>query len=500
MKQFKGIMVQGTASDVGKSYLCTAFCRILSDEGYRVAPFKSQNMSNNSSVTATGGEIGRAQGAQAEAARVEPTVHMNPILLKPMVDARSEVVIHGKAYRQADAWEYHKKFTMTKGLEAVRESLDELAKDYDTLVIEGAGSPAEVNLNDREIVNMRIAEMVDLPVILVTDIDRGGSFASLVGTLDLVGEHRDRIKGVIFNKFRGDIALLQDGLTWFEEYTGVKVLGVIPYLRDVFIETEDAQSRQFIYEENQDCPLDIAVIHMERVSNNTDLEPFMHETDVNLRIVKSAEDFGKPHAVIIPGTKSTIGDLQCLMKNGLGTKLQEYAAGGGTIFGICGGYQVLGERIEDEDGVDIKDGQAIEALGILPVETSFVADKRVRLIQAELMSGHFGEGVVEGYEIHLGRTEKTGPAEDLLQFPDGKDGVVIGEGRIAGCYLHNIFHNDGFRAAWLNMIRKNQGFVIKEPVDTLDIKEQSFKKLAEICRENLDMDYLFQLVEKGSKI
>jgi adenosylcobyric acid synthase len=333
-------MIQGTSSDAGKSYIATGLCRIFSNMGYKVAPFKSQNMSNNSYVTYDGFEIGRAQGVQAEAARQIANVHMNPILLKPMKDTRSEVVLHGKVYKHYSGMEYGKKFTLKKGMEAVRESLEFIDNNYDMVVIEGAGSPAEVNLNDREIVNMRIAKEADVDVILVTDIDRGGSFASLVGTLELVFEHRHRIKGVIFNKFRGNIKLLEDGLKWFEDYTKVKVVGVIPYMQDVYIETEDAQSKHILYNEDKSKQLDIVVIHMDRVSNNTDIEPFVHEKDVNVRIVKNSNEFGNPHGVIIPGTKSTISDLESLIESGLAKKIKEYYKQGGIVFGICGGYQI----------------------------------------------------------------------------------------------------------------------------------------------------------------
>jgi adenosylcobyric acid synthase len=297
--------------------------------GYKVAPFKSQNMSNNSYVTWDGKEIGRAQGAQAEAARALPTVYMNPILLKPMMDTRSEVVLLGEVFRPMDGWKYHRNFTMEMGLEVIRQSLDELSKEYDTVVIEGAGSPAEVNLNDREIVNMRVANLAHTPVILVTDVDRGGSLASLVGTIELVGENRRFIKGVIFNKFRGDINLFQDGLDWFEQYTGIPVIGVLPYLEDAVVEAEDAQSRQSLEQYTTKEPLDVAVIGLKRVSNNTDIEPFRYEEDVSIRIVSSAREFGNPHAVIIPGTKSTISDMEELRQNGLDKAICEYARNGG---------------------------------------------------------------------------------------------------------------------------------------------------------------------------
>ncbi len=494
MKEFKGVMIQGTSSDAGKSFIVTGLCRVLSDMGYKVAPFKSQNMSNNSYVTYDGKEIGRAQGAQAEAARALPTVYMNPILLKPMMDTRSEIVLLGEVFRPMEGWDYQNSFTMEKGLEVVRNSLEELSKDYDTLVIEGAGSPAEVNLNDREIVNMRIANLTHLPVILVTDIDRGGSFASLVGTLELVGEDKKFIKGVIFNKFRGDIALLQDGLDWFEKYTGIPVIGVLPFLDDVTIETEDAQSKQRLAKFTAKEPLDIAVIGLQRVSNNTDFEPFIFEDDVSIRVVYRAEEFGNPHAVIIPGTKSTLDDLQQLRENGLDEAIREYAENGGIVFGICGGYQMLGESISDELGVDRSSKGNVRGLGLLPLSTNFEAEKRVQRVSGRIVCDRFRDIDVNGYEIHLGRTTMTEPVENFAIIQEHFDGAVKNDGQIIGCYLHNLFHNDTFRNRWLNMVRDKAGLPLRPRVDTADIKEQSFDRLAEACKKHLDMDALVKIM------
>lgn len=494
----KGLMIQGTSSDVGKSYIVTGLCRVFSNMGYKVAPFKSQNMSNNSYVTDNGCEIGRAQGVQAEAARQVANVHMNPILLKPMQDTKSEVVLHGKVYKAFSGMEYGKKFTLEKGMEAVRKSLEYIKDNYELIIIEGAGSPAEVNLNDREIVNMRIAEAAEVDVILVTDIDRGGSFASLVGTLELVFEHRHRIKGVIFNKFRGDIRLLQDGLKWFEDYTGVKVVGVIPYMQDIYVETEDAQSKHLLYQYETQNPLDIVVIHMERVSNNTDIEPFIHEKDVSIRIVKDVKEFGKPHAVIIPGTKSTLSDLQTLKESGLAGKIKSYYNNGGMVFGICGGYQVLGNNIIDPIGVDNKVGKEVEGLNILPIKTVFNKDKKVRLVTGKVING-FNQEYISGYEIHLGKSEYISQVKPLVELEDGSfDGCFIDDGRCIGTYLHNIFHNDSFRNIWLNRVRNNNGFDLMDIVDTTAIKEDSYNKLAERVYEHLDMDYIKKLLEKTS--
>lgn len=490
----KGIMVQGTSSDAGKSYITTALCRIFANKGINVCPFKSQNMSNNSYVTYDGKEIGRAQGVQAEAAKVIPNVHMNPILLKPMKDTQSEVILHGEVFRQYDGFEYDRSFTLERGLEAVNDSLYYINDNHDLIVIEGAGSPAEVNLNDREIVNMRIAELADVDVLLVTDIDRGGSFASLVGTLELVGEHRKRIKGVIFNKFRGDIRLLEDGLKWFEDYTGVKVVGVIPFVKDVYVETEDAQSQHLLFHHEVENPLDIAVIHMDTVSNNTDVEPFIHEKDVSVRIVRNVSEFGNPHAVIIPGTKSTIADLKTIMDKGLSNKIIKYYENGGTIFGICGGYQVLGEELIDPLGVDNKEIKVTKGLGLLPIKTEFKENKQVINISGRIIND-FKDQEVHGYEIHLGETTYINETTPFVELEDGRmDGCSLDKGRLIGTYLHNIFHNDVFRNEWLNSIREKKGFIRRDIVDTSAIKEDSYEKLASTVEEHLDMEYINRII------
>ncbi len=496
MSSFKGVMIQGTSSDAGKSFIVTGLCRVLSDMGAKVAPFKSQNMSNNSYVTYDGKEIGRAQGAQAEAARTLPTVYMNPILLKPMMDHRSEIVLLGEVYKPMNGSEYQRSFTLEKGLDTVKESLAALAREYDTLVVEGAGSPAEINLSSREIVNMRIAKLLNMPVILVTDIDRGGAFASLVGTLDLLGENRRFVKGVIINKFRGDLSLLNDGLKWFEEYTGVPVLGVMPHLEDVSIETEDSLSMHRVETYKKTEPLDIAVIGLQRVSNNTDVEPFIFEQDVQIRYVYNPSEFGNPHAVIIPGTKSTQDDLKQLRDVGLDKSIIEYAREGGIIFGVCGGYQILGEKISDELGVDREETGEVEALGLLPLVTNFEADKRVRRVSGKIVSERFGGVPVSGYEIHLGRSTVTGKAENFLKIEEYYDGALVNGGQIIGCYLHNIFHNDRFRNEWLNMVRERAGLPKREMVDTEGNKERSFAKLADACRKYLDMDAILRLMNQ----
>ncbi|KFZ26722.1 MAG: Cobyric acid synthase [Candidatus Izimaplasma bacterium HR2] len=486
----KGIMIQGTASDVGKSYIVTAICRVLSNMGLNVAPFKSQNMSNNSYVTINSLEMGRAQGAQAEAARVIPNVYMNPILLKPKMDTESEIILNGLVYKSLNGFKYTKEFTLTKGIEEVKKALKKHESFHEYIVIEGAGSPAEVNLNDREIVNMRIAEHADVDVVLVVDIDRGGSFASIVGTLELVFEHRHRIKGIIFNKFRGDINLLNDGLVWIEEYTGVKVLGVIPYLKDIHIETEDAQS-EILFTKTKGN-LDIGVIKMERISNNTDIEPFIYEDDVNIRVIDNIEKFNKPDAIIIPGTKSTIKDFLQLKEKGLDKKIIKYINQGGIVIGICGGYQILGKSIIDVNSVDNNEFDYTDALGIFDIKTEFYESKNVRQVTAtELKTNN----KLNGYEIHLGKTNYLTDNYFSILETGELDGSTYNHNQVIGTYLHGIFHNDKFRNDWLNNIRTKNNRGIKDIVNTTTKKEESFEKLAKVFEENIDMKFFLNLIK-----
>lgn len=493
----KGIMIQGCTSDAGKSYVATALCRILKDMGYKVCPYKSQNMSNNSYVTWDGGEIGRAQGVQAEAAGIRAETYMNPILLKPQKDCGSEVVLFGKVYKTLSGRDYHDTFTLGKGIEAAREGLKIIEDNFDAIVIEGAGSPAEVNLNDREIVNMRIAEEADVPVILVVDINRGGSFASVVGTLELVGKDRDRIKGIIFNQFRGDLSLFEDGVKWIEEYTGVKVVGVLPYFKDIQIEGEDSLSIKFQHDSGAEQGISLGIVKLPYISNHTDMEIFQYEDDVNISFVDEFSSLEKYDAIIIPGTKSTIGDLEYLEDRGIADKLKTFQ---GTVFGICGGYQIMGDELIDDEGIDYKPGYKKEALGLLPLHTHFVRQKEVGQVNAKGIHPLVKDMEVKGYEIHLGRTDKTDDSLKALWEIDGRwDGVATDDFKRGGSYLHNIFHNDNFRTMWLNQIRKAKGYAEKPMVDTVAFKEEQYRKLAEYGRKYLDMDYIMDLVRKGEK-
>jgi adenosylcobyric acid synthase len=498
----KGVMVQGTASDVGKSLIVTALCRMLANEGIKVAPFKSQNMSNNSYVTLDGKEIGRAQGIQAEAAKTQATVWMNPILLKPRSHMKSEVVYLGKAAESLSGREYRDRF-YEKGLEVIKESFTHLEKEYDLLVIEGAGSPVEINLKDREIVNMKVAEMADVPVILVSDIDRGGVFASIVGTLELLEpEERKRVAGLIINKFRGDLSLFEDGIRWLEEKTGIPVLGVLPYVENHMIDGEDSLSisQQFI--SRKSANLDIAVIQLPFISNYSDLEPFMYEEDVSLRWVKEPSEFGRPDAVIIPGTKSTISDLNDLRAKNLDDSILKHLEEGGSLVGICGGYQMLGNDMVDEAGSDTGiANSSIKGLGIIPARTFFQHEKETIRTAATL---HEDTGLreryrLEGYEIHLGRTMLAREGCSFLQTADGKPDGYYGEnGRIIGTYLHHLFHNDQWRNQWLNRIREQKGLETKEVVHIGDYKDQRFNDLAEQMKKYINWDLFNKIINQWS--
>jgi adenosylcobyric acid synthase len=500
----KGIMIQGTASDVGKSLIVTALCRILANEGVRVAPFKSQNMSNNSYVTRDGKEIGRAQGIQAEAARVEPTVWMNPILLKPRSDQDSEIVYLGKAIQTLSGRGYRDYF-YEQGLAVIKKSLHQLADDFDVVVIEGAGSPVEINLKDREFVNMKVAELADVPVVLVADIDRGGVFASIVGTLDLLDPHeRQRVVGIIINKFRGDIGLFEDGVQWLEEKTGVPVLGVLPYVENHMIDGEDSLSIRTQFSKLNNGILDIAVIHLPFISNYSDLEPFLFEEDVSLRWVNQASEFGQPDAIIIPGTKSTISDLKHLRDKQLDILIETHIANGGFVVGICGGYQFLGEELIDEVGSDTSLANFTEAgLGIIPATTIFYNEKETNRVIAQY---HKATGLpsiqrLEGYEIHLGKTTFSKDVCPFLIFANGEeDGYFGNDGQIIGTYLHHLFHNDEWRNQWLNMIRKKKGMPAAEIRSISDYKDKRFDLIANEMKSHLKWDLMKKLINQwGSK-
>ncbi|MGF1522452.1 MAG: cobyric acid synthase CobQ [Leptolyngbyaceae cyanobacterium] len=457
----KSIMVVGTTSHAGKSMVATALCRILSRRGWRVAPFKAQNMALNAYVTNTGAEIGYAQAVQAWAAKVAPQVEMNPILLKPQGDMTSQVVLRGRPVGRTTAKEYYGKFFDT-GWQAIQESLARLEQDYDFLVCEGAGSPAEINLKERDLANMRIAKRLNAPTVLVADIDRGGVFAHVVGTLELLEpDERALIKGIVINKFRGQRELLQSGIDWLQERTGIPVIGVIPWLEQVF-PAEDSLSLLDRQTNKSSSELTVAVIRLPHISNFTDFDPLESESSVQVRYVSPKDDLGYPDAVILPGTKTTISDLLVLQRAGMAEAIQDYAAAGGTVLGICGGFQLMGEFLADPEGVEGQDGR-YKGLELIPIRTVITQKKIAR--QRSTTSQYPQTGLpISGYELHQGRTQLVAPAEEDTNAPkfdflfdDRSLGVVDSSQSVWGTYLHGLFDNGPWRRAWLNRLRKQRG-------------------------------------------
>jgi adenosylcobyric acid synthase len=499
MEKAVPLMIQGTHSDAGKSALVTALCRIFVQEGFKTAPFKSQNMALNSYITFDGKEIGRAQGVQAEAAGILATTDMNPILIKPSGNYQSQIVVHGKPFKNMKAGEYRQDF-FQKGLKLIRESYEKLSACYDRIVIEGAGSPAEVNLNDRELVNMRVAQIANAPVILVGDIEKGGVFASLVGTLQLLEpEDRKRVIGVIINKFRGDVTLLQPGLTWFEEYTGVPILGVVPYINNLLIEAEDSVVlNRYTSKRDATKEIDIAVIRHPMISNFTDIDPFFEEKDCHIRFVKAVEDLGNPDLLILPGSKNTIEDMMVLHSTGLANRILDLAQKDTMIIGICGGYQMLGNRIEDKYGVE-SSHKHVEGLGLIPMQTTMTTEKTT--VHSEGMAS-FGEETipVSGYEIHMGESYFEEECDHFVQLADRREGTITKDKQIIGTYFHGIFHNDLFLEVFLNEIRLKKGL---EPIPNRasfsQKREEGFDLLAKVVRENIQLDRINKLITDFQK-
>ena len=432
MSKAKCIMVQGTMSGAGKSLLCAALCRIFAQDGYRVAPFKSQNMALNSFVTRDGLEMGRAQVVQAQAAGIEPDVRMNPILLKPSSDVGSQVIVNGEVRGQMKASEYFR--TKRQLVPDILKAYDSLAEEADVIVIEGAGSPAEINLKSEDIVNMGLAEMVDAPVLLVGDIDRGGVFAQLYGTGELLEEkERRRIKGLVINKFRGDVEILRPGLSMLEEKTHLPVVGVVPYLK-VDIEDEDSLSQRLEMRGGKK-PLDAAIIRLPHLSNFTDFMPMEQHPLLGVRYVSNAHELGAPDLILLPGTKNTVDDLLWLRQCGLETALLKLAAKGTPVLGVCGGYQLLGETLDDSQGTESGHPQTLRGLGLLPTRTVFTAEKRRAQVTATA-AAPFAGAALTGYEIHTGRTAVNGAP--FCRYADGTpEGCV--QNAVFGTYLHGLF-------------------------------------------------------------
>ncbi len=500
----KTLMVQGTGSSVGKSLLVTALCRILRQDGYNVAPFKAQNMALNSAVTPGGAEIGRSQAVQAEAAGVLPTADMNPILLKPEADHRSQLIVMGRPAGHLESKNFNRR---KDGLwETVTASLDRLRSEFEVVVIEGAGSPAEINLRQGDIVNMEVALYANAPVLLAADIDKGGVFASVYGTVMLVApRERELIKGVIINKFRGDVSILKPGLVKLEDLTGVPVMGVVPYFSDIYIPEEDSASeRNYAGRARPGVLLDIAVIALPHISNFDDFDPLKQEAGVELRYIRKAEDIGTPDLIIIPGTKTTVADLAYTRDAGIAGRVVALARAGTAVIGICGGYQMLGQSILDPEHVESNE-EHTEGLGLLPVVTRFAADKQTHLVSG-CVAADFGllrgarDLPFEGYEIHMGSTVSEAAERTPFRLStrsghpiDAGDGMIGGDGWTLGTYVHGLFGNTELRRSLLARLAGRKGVSLAFREDTFS-QSREYDRLAELVRSSLDMRALYRII------
>lgn len=498
------IMIQGTGSSVGKSVLVAALCRIFKQDGYSVCPFKSQNMSLNSYITLDGKEMGRAQVLQAYAAGLQPEAYMNPILLKPTSDKKCQIIVNGKVYGNSTAMEYHNMKLQFKDM--LKEHFENMEKQFDIIVMEGAGSPAEINLRDRDIVNMGMAELVDAPVLLAGDIDKGGVFASLVGTMVLfTEEEKKRLKGNIINKFRGDVEILKPGLDMLEDIVNIPCIGVVPYF-NLALEDEDGAVE---FNTKVTAPIDVAVIKLPHISNFTDLDALKIEEDVSVRFVTSVEEFGHPDLLIIPGSKNTIEDLLKLRQCGLERCIKQYSETGFTI-GVCGGYQMLGKLIKDPYGVET-DVKEVEAMGILDIETVFEEEKVTTRVNAESIKEfniYKDDNSIEnrkfnvyGYEIHMGVCNYGKSAQPLFKIVDKsgekvsiEDGAINIEGNVMGTYIHGVFDGVDFREYIINKIRLQKGMKCKSAVVYENLREKELDRLADIVRQSMDINKIYDII------
>jgi cobyric acid synthase cobQ len=481
----KAIMIQGTTSNAGKSLLAAGLCRVFHQDGYKVAPFKSQNMALNSFITKDGFEMGRAQVMQAEAAGIAPDVRMNPILLKPTSDKGSQVIVNGEVLGNMNAKEYYAK--KHELIPDIMKAYGELDAEYDIIVIEGAGSPAEINLKEQDIVNMGMARMAGAPVLIVGDIDKGGVFAALAGTmLLLTDEEKAMVKGTIINKFRGDVSILKRGLTMLEDIIHVPVVGVVPYLR-IHVDDEDSLTERF--ERSQKPALvDIAVLRFPRISNFTDFNPLEYIEGVSLRYVGSVAELGDPDLIILPGTKNTMADLLWMRQCGLEASVLKHAAKGKPVFGVCGGYQMLGMTLKDPYGVE--HGGEMAGLGLLDMDTIFERAKTRTQISGNLpaLDGIFSSlsGLpYTGYEIHMGQS--------------GREEKVVQSGNVYGSYLHGLFDQDGISKAIVEALLRAKGLdaTAVQSFDMEQYKNQQYDRLADAVRESLDMEYIYRIMEEG---
>lgn len=484
------LMVQGTTSDAGKSTVVAGLCRLFMRKGIRVAPFKPQNMALNSAVTVDGGEIGRAQAVQAQAAGIDSHTDMNPLLIKPNSDQGAQIIVHGKAIGNMEAGEFHhyKKVAMS----AVMESHSRLSSEYPLIMVEGAGSPAEINLREGDIANMGFAEKVDCPVILVADIDRGGVFAHIVGTLELLSQsEQDRIAGFIINRFRGDIKLLEPGLQWLEQKTGKKVIGVLPYIHGLHIEAEDAIPANLNSKDVQGDRLNVVVPVLPRISNHTDFDPLRLHPQVDCRFVRSVDEIDNADLIVIPGSKSVRDDLDWLKESGWENTIRQHLRYGGKVIGICGGFQMLGNAIHDPNGIEGTAGSS-NGLQLLDITTTLEQEKQLIRRCGKLT---FGNANVEGYEIHVGSTHGAAMDNPLIHFEDSQDGGMSDDQQVLGTYLHGLFdHTEAMQALlqWAGLPNH------QEPCDKSFnynlLKESELERLADIFEENLNISLIEGLI------
>jgi len=480
----KSLMIQGTCSNAGKSLIAAGLCRILIQDGYDVAPFKSQNMALNSYITADGREMGRAQVMQSEACRLEPDVRMNPLLLKPTSDKGSQVIVNGEVFGNLSAQDFYARKALFAG--KIKGAYDSLAEDHEIIIIEGAGSPAEINLKENDLANMGMAEMADAPVLLVGDIDRGGVFASLAGTVMLLDKkERARIRGVIINKFRGDLEILRPGLVMLEDIIDIPVLGVVPYMH-LDIDDEDSLTDRFT-RKCEDAAIDIAVVRLPRISNFTDFNPLGYIEGVGVRYVGSAGELGDPDMIILPGTKNTMADLIWMRESGLENAILKYSSRGKPVFGICGGYQMLGQSLADPMGVE--HGGTMSGMGLLPHKTVF-AEKKTTCESAgkiSVVTGLFHElsGLeYRGYEIHMGSQEA--------------EANVINEGNVYGTYLHGIFDSEAVARTIIQTLLRKKGldFDDVKAFNIDEYKQEQYDRLAAALRQSLDIEAIYRILEK----
>jgi adenosylcobyric acid synthase len=477
------LMIQGTTSDAGKSTFVAGLCRVLRRQGISVAPFKPQNMALNSAVTPDGGEIGRAQAVQAQACGLEPHIDMNPVLLKPSSDQKAQVIVHGKALKNMHARDYHQYKAVA--MKAVLESHQRLSEQYEVIIVEGAGSPAEINLRDRDIANMGFAEAVDCPVIIIADIDKGGVFAHLTGTLNLLSQsEQDRTKGFVINRFRGDIALLTPGNDWLENHTGKTVFGTLPYLMNFHLEAEDAINSENIVD--ADKPLKVIVPVLPRISNHTDFDPLRLHPQVDCQFISADADIPACDLIILPGSKSVRDDFNWLKQHGWVEHINKHLRYGGKLLGICGGFQMLGRAIHDPEGIESAAG-SIDAFSLLDFETTLLDNKQLKNVTGQLAHS---KTKVSGYEIHCGITTGAALNRPALTFDDRNDGVISEDNQIMGTYCHGLFEEQTSCQSMLQWA----GLENAAAIDYFKRREDDIDRLADTIEEHVNLDAIYELL------